>query len=213
MSVRFYLEAFDHGVSDMLVSDREWVETTNILSADVVVFTGGDDVNPELYGEEQHHSTYSSPKRHEKCMLVYQTARVLGVPLIGICRGSQFLTVMAGHRLWQNVSKHAVGGTHTAYDMETRETFQVTSTHHQMMRLSPHGEGASRILAAAELGSHRETMGTMKDDYSELEIEAMWHPQINAFSYQPHPEYLPPTHRCRTKFWEYVDSCFPNLKE
>lgn len=204
--MKYYLEAYDHGVKRMLGEDVGWKETDDINKANVVVFTGGDDVNPSLYGEYTHPSTYSEYDRHTRCLDVYRSARKLNLPMIGICRGSQFLCVMSGNRLWQDVTKHAIYGTHLAVDIESGEEFQVTSTHHQMMRMGP-ADTKSVVLTRANLGSCRSTMSDMPDDGSEMEIEAMYHPQINALSYQPHPEYLPSTHRCRTKFWEYVEDC------
>lgn len=39
---------------------------------------------------------------------------------------------MNGGKLIQNVSDHAIYGTHTIIDSATKEEFQITSTHHQM---------------------------------------------------------------------------------
>jgi len=52
--------------------------------------------------------------------------------MVGICRGSQFLTVMSGGRLFQDVSGHAIMGTHLI-KFKDGSSLGITSTHHQMM--------------------------------------------------------------------------------
>ena len=44
-----------------------WIENVNLvdspLKADIVFFTGGEDVSPSLYGEKAHRTTFANKKR------------------------------------------------------------------------------------------------------------------------------------------------------
>lgn len=108
-------------------------------SVDLLIFTGGEDVNPYLYGETPHAKTHFNPERDAQEAQVWRMAKERGIPCLGICRGSQFLNVMNKGRLVQHVTNHT-----TDHDMRTScgHTIHVTSTHHQMM--DP-GEGAELL--------------------------------------------------------------------
>lgn len=58
----------------------------NIEDAEIVIFTGGEDVDPSLYGEEKHKTTYSNIDRdlYEKEMFEKIQPNQL---VVAICRG------------------------------------------------------------------------------------------------------------------------------
>ena len=99
--------------------------------ADFVVFTGGEDINPSLYGEAVHRSVYFNNRRDEAEIRAYEQAVVLKKPMLGICRGAQLLNVMVGGSLYQDVNHHSGGHSITN---DEGENFLTTSVHHQMMR-------------------------------------------------------------------------------
>ncbi len=74
--------------------------------ANLVCFTGGEDVNPSLYGHEKHPTTYFSIFRDTKERSYFEKALDMGIPMVGICRGGQFLNVMSGGEMYQDVSTH-----------------------------------------------------------------------------------------------------------
>ncbi len=98
--------------------------------ADLVIFTGGEDVDPKYYGEEKHPSTWSNPKRDAYEKQIFDLIKPNQI-VVGICRGSQFLCVMNGGKLVQNVTGHAMYGEHKIINKEGK-IFKITSTHHQM---------------------------------------------------------------------------------
>lgn len=104
---------------------------SSISDADIVLFTGGEDVDPSLYGCEKHSSTYSNLSRdlYEKEIFEQVADNQL---VIGVCRGSQFCCIMNGGKLIQDCSNHAIGYTHMIYEYETDKIYDITSTHHQM---------------------------------------------------------------------------------
>lgn len=113
-----------------------WIENhelvDNVEDADIVIFTGGEDVDPSLYGCEKHYSTSSNIKRDEEEKAVFEKIRPDQL-CIGICRGAQFLCVMNGGLLIQNVSGHGIFGTHRIISADDDcDRYEITSTHHQM---------------------------------------------------------------------------------
>ncbi len=67
-----------------------------VSDADFVIFAGGSDVDPQLYGQKMHHKTYINTKRDEEEMDIYQQCLEEGIPMVGVCRGAQFGWVMRG---------------------------------------------------------------------------------------------------------------------
>ncbi|HEY9660041.1 MAG TPA: gamma-glutamyl-gamma-aminobutyrate hydrolase family protein, partial [Allocoleopsis sp.] len=117
-----------------MFTDMGFTPCDTLDEADLVCFTGGADVSPELYGHKEHPSTFASKFRDEEEMVLYKEAVKLQKPLVGICRGGQFLNVMSGGEMYQDVTKHTMS--HDLTDLETGEVVYVTSTHHQMMKPS-----------------------------------------------------------------------------
>lgn len=105
--------------------------TSNIEDANIILFTGGEDVDPSLYGKEKHPLTYSNIKRDLYEKEIFNKIRKDQL-VIGICRGSQFLCVMNGGLLVQDVENHAIWETHPIYNVKEYTLYDITSTHHQM---------------------------------------------------------------------------------
>jgi putative glutamine amidotransferase len=112
-----------------------WIENHQLVDkveeADIVLFTGGEDVDPSLYGCKKHPTTYSNLQRDLEEKAIFEQVRQDQICL-GICRGSQFLCVMNGGLLVQNVYSHAMFGTHQLINPHTTTQYEITSTHHQM---------------------------------------------------------------------------------
>lgn len=106
--------------------------TDNLEEADIVMFTGGEDVDPSLYDCKRHPSTYSNIARDLEEKAVFEKVKSNQLCL-GVCRGSQLLCCLNGGRLVQNVSGHASFGTHQIYSNDfSSSQYEITSTHHQM---------------------------------------------------------------------------------
>lgn len=102
----------------------------NVEDAEVVFFTGGEDVSPSLYGCEKHPLTFNNSLRDKREVKVFNKIDPKKQVCVGICRGSQFLCVMNGGLLVQHCEGHAIGSTHAITNGEM--IYQITSTHHQM---------------------------------------------------------------------------------
>lgn len=101
----------------------------NIEEADIVVLTGGADVDPSTYGRENVGS-YGYKSRDDYEIEMYRKVREDQL-VMGTCRGAQLLTILNGGNLVQDVENHGLYGTHKMIDKEGN-LFDITSLHHQM---------------------------------------------------------------------------------
>lgn len=153
--------------------------------ADLICFTGGADVSPSLYGDKRHAYTHSDQDRDEEEIEQFYFALNNNIPMVGICRGAQFLNVMSGGRMYQHVSNHTRN--HDITDLQTGQTLQVSSTHHQMMMPAPTG---LLVASSVLLGSREWYDGEIfKKDISLEDIEVVYYKHTNALCFQPHPEF------------------------
>jgi gamma-glutamyl-gamma-aminobutyrate hydrolase PuuD len=160
-----------------------------------VMFEGGTDVNPALYGECHGMCTSQSDKRRDAFEGdVFRTANKAGASFIGICRGAQFLTVMAGGSLIQDVGNH-----NHNHEINTIGKIKVwvTSTHHQMCNPALNlKEGSEYVLigwAAPSLSKYYTDGMNKRLPPPEFEPEVIWYPKTRSLAIQGHPEYLEKT--------------------
>lgn len=181
--------------------DRGWELTNHIEDANLVQFTGGEDVTPWLYGEPKHRTTFCNINRDIDELRIFGACLERMIPMAGICRGGQFLNVMCGGKMWQDVDGHAIGRTHSVKDLATGAVFQATSTHHQMMRAGP----GSTLVAVAD-----PERSNMRQNYwgqqisKEPEVEVVYYGQHDALCFQPHPEFSGYP-ELQAKYFEYIE--------
>jgi gamma-glutamyl-gamma-aminobutyrate hydrolase PuuD len=195
---------------DRMFKNAGWLLVDRISKADLVQFTGGSDVDPSLYGQRPHPTAYIDPRRDVFEAAVFQASVNAAKPLAGICRGGQFLNVMNGGSMWQDVDGHCNGQLHVARDNLTQSELFVSSTHHQMMR--PNTEVAE-ILMTAKMSHRKEAMlpsGQPFTRYSdELDIEACFYGSTNSLCFQPHPEFMRSDLKaCRECYFNYIEYHF-----
>jgi putative glutamine amidotransferase len=101
-----------------ITSDRTTLEQL-YTKLDGILFAGGNDIDPKLYGEEaSEYTTDVSVKRDEiEVMLMEWTLRDRK-PLLGICRGAQLWNALRGGSLYQNISTDI--STATDHDISTK---------------------------------------------------------------------------------------------
>jgi anthranilate/para-aminobenzoate synthase component II len=149
----------------------------------LVVFTGGEDVSPELYGQQENRKTFSSLERDMFERSVFLRACSLKLPIMGICRGAQFLCVMAKGALVQHLNGHGVS--HTLRTDDGR-LIRVNSTHHQMQL--PPRDAVPLAWAEPKLSQVYENSSEHDLLNPEFEYDCVWYPKINAVGMQYHPE-------------------------
>lgn len=97
------------GGDPIVVNPRNVDEVDEALANgfDALLLTGGGDVDPRLYGEKPRAEVYGvSEVRDMTEWNALDRAAELGVPVLGICRGSQLMAVHNGGRLRQHIGGH-----------------------------------------------------------------------------------------------------------
>lgn len=181
-----------------------------IPDADVILYTGGADVNPQLYGEPALNGTYCNYSQDKFDLMAFNEGKRLGKFHLGICRGAQFLCVLNKGRLWQDVDNHA-GPNHEVIDSLTGKKFLVSSLHHQQMILGPE----STLLAYTRLSTRKKSSdqawygGVSSQEM--IDPEAAWWPKTRSLGVQWHPECGPRS--CVELFFDYFEKYYPEAQK
>ena len=205
--MKVFIVGGDNSIGRMY-TNRGHTLVDNLTDANLIQFTGGADVDPELYDSDVHPTTHYDADRDTKEIAYFLEALELGKDIVGICRGGQFLNVVNGGSLYQDVDGHAIAGTHTVIDMETLEEYDCTSTHHQQMI-----KGADGILVATgdRQSTYRKYMvegeeedGSMQED----DVEVVYYLNTYSLCVQFHPEYVSKDHECQEYFFSLLEEFF-----
>lgn len=162
---------------------------------DGYLFTGGNDINPELYGEKDNGKCGIIIKaRDELEKLVFQKAYSEDKPIFGICRGLQIINILLGGSLYQDLSTekpskllhrmtkpydaeaHSVNieKDSSLYSLLNVEKIGVNSCHHQAIKvLAP----SLKSMAKADDG----LIEAVEDKTRNFLWAVQWHPE---FSYK-----------------------------
>ena len=171
----------------LIPPSEDGVEET-LGAVDGMVFSGGSDLDPELYDEEPHEETFGIvPERDRAELALLEAALARDMPVLAVCRGSQVLNVARGGDLVQHLPdvvgddkhKHTPGtfadhavtlepGTRLAGLLGERAP--VKSHHHQ--GFGRVGEGL-RVAAHAEDG----TIEAVEDPSHRFALGVLWHPE------------------------------------
>ncbi len=162
------------------------------LDFDGVLFTGGEDVDPEFYSEQKRYSSvHVNRARDEFELALLDRALDRRLPILGICRGTQMINVKFGGTLYQDLKsdaglelEHKQAGsrgesTHTVTltDPESRlaaafsGSCRVNSLHHQAIKRLGRG---LKVTAHSEDGVVEAVEAA--DDYPFL-MAVQWHPE------------------------------------
>lgn len=157
--------------------------------ADFVIFGGGPDVNPIYYDAERHNTTQFDTKRDEADMKLYEYCLTEGIPMVGVCRGAQFINVMMGGKLYQDIDNHNVP--HPMWDIKGRVQIpKISSSHHQSVMKNDGMEiiADSRVSTRRHIDPHNSEVCVQGKPYA-YDIEAFFYRDICALGFQGHPEY------------------------
>jgi putative glutamine amidotransferase len=78
-------------------------DTDVIESLDGIVFSGGGDIDPALWGADRHPETDPDPARDESELMLMRAALDIDLPMLGVCRGLQMMAVASGGSLHQHL--------------------------------------------------------------------------------------------------------------
>jgi gamma-glutamyl-gamma-aminobutyrate hydrolase PuuD len=156
---------------------------------DGLVVTGGIDVDPALYGAEQHPTMAGvRPEQDQAELALLEGALERDLPVLAVCRGSQLLNILRGGDIVQDLGDgngeadlHGDGtGDAAEHEIRTREGSRlaelvgahavVTSEHHQAFGRVGDGLEAA---AWAEDG----TVEAVEDPGRRFAVGVLWHPE------------------------------------
>jgi putative glutamine amidotransferase len=175
------------GGAPLLVPPGAGVEET-VDAVNALIFSGGSDLDPELYGEEAHGETVGIVRERDEFELaLMEAALARDLPILAICRGSQVLNVALGGDLEQHVPDRVgtnvhkeTAGVFAEHDVEvltdTRlagilgDRHDVKSHHHQ--GFASLGRGL-RESARAPDG----TVEALEDPKRRFTLGVLWHPE------------------------------------
>lgn len=187
MSIKIFVVGGQLGYANW-IKDSEL--TDNFDLADMVLFTGGEDVTPSFYGENAHPTTSYNTERDIKEREYFNLAVKQGKNILGICRGSQFLCVMNGGSLVQHQqNNHHIHAVNTI-DPEYPEII-ITSTHHQAQM--PYGLPPDEYTVIG----YTKGISEFHEDGDEAEInlidnkecEIVYYHKTKSLGIQGHPEF------------------------
>jgi putative glutamine amidotransferase len=179
----------DAGGRALLVPPKEDAVEETLDALDGLIFSGGSDLDPELYGQEPHPETDGIvPERDRAELALLQAALARDLPVLAICRGSQVLNVARGGDLVQHLpevvgdEKHKhTPGAWADHDVEIENDTRlgallggdrapVKSHHHQGF-----GRVGARLRVAARADDG--TIEALEDPDARFAVGVLWHPE------------------------------------
>lgn len=183
-----------HSVAGVLVDEEtvgfDWAAAAQRPGV-AVLFGGGADIHPFLYGQKNTASQCNIARDLWE-VYVYNQCVHYGIPMLGICRGHQFLAAMHGGKLIQDIGtefgraaqriKHGIVLHNASPDFvemwrdSPMGDLQVNSYHHQAV-------DANTLPTTA-------TVLATDSEHPRIVEAALWrqHDYVSAFSVQSHPE-------------------------
>jgi len=156
---------------------------------DGLVVTGGIDIDPALYGGDEHPAMAGTrPEQDQAELALLEAALERNMPVLAICRGSQLLNVLRGGDILQDLAEgdgspdlHGDGtGKVAEHEVTVREGSRlagllggrasVTSEHHQSFGRI--GAGLDQVAWAAD-----GTVEALEDPAKGFALGVLWHPE------------------------------------
>jgi putative glutamine amidotransferase len=165
----------------------EGIEET-VDGLDGLLFTGGSDIDPSLYGAAPHPETKRiRPHRDRAEAPLLTRALERDLPVLAICRGMELLNVVRGGTLEQHLPDRSTGVMHKIADdayvkhevsikPDSRlgellgESTEVHSHHHQAP--DEIGEGLVEVAWALD-----DTVEGIEDPSQRFAVGVLWHPE------------------------------------
>ena len=184
-----YVQALERaGARPVLIPPSEKGVEETLDAVDGLLFSGGSDLDPDLYDQKPHAETVGVVRERDRGELaLLQAALARDMPVLAVCRGSQVLNIARGGDLVQHLPdvvgddkhKHTPGafadhdvtleqGTRLASLLGDRAP--VKSHHHQ--GFGQLGDGL-RVAAQAEDG----TIEAVEDPTRRFTLGVLWHPE------------------------------------
>lgn len=200
------------GLSIMLPLNDDGGDLTRLCAlCDGFLLTGGHDVSPEVYGGTRIAECGAcSPERDRMESILLEYAMAADKPVLGICRGIQFINAALGGTLWQDLpSQHPSDIEHHQRPPYDRPIHSV-----DLLEGTPLAKllGASRLMvnsyhhqAICKLAPKLEAMAVSPDGL----VEAVRHPDYRfLWGVQWHPEFAWKSDPAALRILQaFVDAC------
>jgi gamma-glutamyl-gamma-aminobutyrate hydrolase PuuD len=167
-------------------SDDGVEETLGAL--DALLFSGGSDLDPELYDQEPHDETFGVvPERDRAELALLEAALAREMPVLAVCRGSQVLNVARGGDLVQHLpdvvgdEKHKhTPGTFADHDVTLEPGTRLAELLGDRTPVkSHHHQGFGRVGSGLRVAAHAEdgTIEAVEDPSHRFAFGVLWHPE------------------------------------
>ncbi|MFN2359487.1 MAG: gamma-glutamyl-gamma-aminobutyrate hydrolase family protein [Marinobacter sp.] len=155
---------------------------------DGLVLSGGTHVHPSRYGQTPQVTANYDLRRDETDVRLLSRAEELNIPVLGICRGAQFINIFRGGSLCQNVTPLRVNTRHRPLLLPMQTVRVVSDSRLGEVMRSP-VIGANRIHSQSikKLGKHLRVVAVDNDLFVQAieNTHGQW-----LMGIQWHPEYL-----------------------
>jgi putative glutamine amidotransferase len=194
-----YRQAVLHVGAEVRILEPSPNAVDALTGVDGLLLTGGEDVDPRLFGETPHATVIDiNPKRDAFEIALAQEARKRNLPLLAICRGIQVVNVARGGTLVQDIPSQIAGALehrlavppHQPYDLAHEvwvdkdtilarlmtdrlagaDSFDVNSRHHQAIKQVAEG---LEVSATAPDG----VIEAIEDPAAAFCVGVQWHPE------------------------------------
>jgi putative glutamine amidotransferase len=157
-------------------------------AVDGLIFSGGSDLGPDLYGQDPHPETFGIHEARDRAELkLLEAALERDMPVLAICRGSQVLNVARGGDLVQHLpdvvgdEKHKhTPGTFADHDVALEPGTRLASLlgEHAPVK-SHHHQGFGKVGAGLRVAAHAEdgTIEAVEDPSHRFALGVLWHPE------------------------------------
>jgi putative glutamine amidotransferase len=194
-----YRQAVLHVGAEVRILEPSSNAADALADVDGLLLTGGEDVDPALFGEARHPAVVDvNPQRDTFEIALVQEARKRNLPLLAICRGIQLLNVARGGTLVQDIPSQIPGALehrlavppHQPFDLAHEvwvdkdtilarlmidrlagaDSFDVNSRHHQAIKQVA---GGFEVSATAPDG----VIEAIEDPSAAFCVGVQWHPE------------------------------------
>jgi len=183
-----YVRAVEEaGGSPLLVPPGAGIEETLDI-VDGLVFSGGSDLDPELYGADAHEETTGTVRERDDFELdLMRAALERDLPVLAICRGSQVLNVLRGGDIEQHLpdllgdevhrAEPGVFGEHGVEVVDGTQLAGILGRHTAVK--SHHHQGFSRLGDGLRESARAEdgTLEGLEDPSRTFAVGVLWHPE------------------------------------
>ena len=174
------------GVPLLVPPGASFEETLDAV--DGLIFSGGSDLDPELYGAAPHSETDGWVRERDDFELgLMQAALARDVPLLAICRGSQVLNVALGGDLEQHVPDRVhtnahkeTAGVFAEHDVEVLADTKLSSILGGRADVKSHHHQGYGALGSGLREAARASDGTveaLEDPARRFALGVLWHPE------------------------------------